>query len=121
MSSAPSVNAAQAQTQTANQSSSSPSSSSNVSSSSTRTAKQQGKLPNAPPLPNITGSIPIIPTITSAPSSKVKTTLSDAVLIAQRAVGSNTPATLAFIRPLNGYLVYDVHVKNNSNNTPMLL
>jgi hypothetical protein len=32
-------------------------------------------------------------------------------------VCSNTSATLAFIRPLNGYLVYDVHVRNNSNNT----
>jgi hypothetical protein len=43
--------------------------------------------------------------------------LSDAVTIAQKAVGTNTSATLAFIRPLNGYLVYDVHVRNNSNNT----
>ena len=32
-------------------------------------------------------------------------------------MGTNTSATLAFIRPLNGYLVYDVHVRNNSNNT----
>src|SRR5918911_475398 len=71
----------------------------------------------ASPITNITGSIPLGPTISSALSSKVKTTLSDAVTIAQKSVGSNTSATLAFIRPLNGYLVYDVHVRNNSNNT----
>jgi uncharacterized membrane protein YkoI len=68
-------------------------------------------------LPNITGSIPLRSTISGALSSKVKTSLSDAIGIAQKAVGTNTSATLAFVRPLNGYLVYDVHVRNNSNNT----
>jgi len=68
-------------------------------------------------LPNITGSIPLRSTISGALSSKVKTSLSDAIGIAQKAVGTNTSATLAFIRPLNGYLTYDVHVRNNSNNT----
>ena len=68
-------------------------------------------------LPNITGSIPLRSTISGALSSKIKTSLSDAIGIAQKAVGTNTSATLAFIRPLNGYLVYDVHVRNNSNNT----
>ncbi|MFL6357354.1 MAG: PepSY domain-containing protein, partial [Nitrososphaeraceae archaeon] len=80
------------------------------------TSPNQRNLPNASTV-NITGSIPLGPTISGAIYSKVKTTLSDAVTIAQKAVGSNTSATLAFIRPLNGYLVYDVHVKNNSNNT----
>jgi hypothetical protein len=80
------------------------------------TSPNRGNLPNAP-LPNITGSIPLGSTISGAIYSKVKTNLSDAVIIAQKAVGSNTSATLAFIRPLNGYLVYDLHVKNNSNNT----
>jgi uncharacterized membrane protein YkoI len=84
--------------------------------SSGTTTKQQGSLSNSN-LSNITGSIPLRATISGAVFSKVKTTLSDAVAIAQRAVGSNTSATLAFIRPLNGYLVYDVHVRNNSNNT----
>jgi hypothetical protein len=69
-------------------------------------------------LPNITGSIPLGSTINGAISSKVKTTLSDAVSTAQKAVGSNTFVTSAFIRPLNGYLVYDIHVRNNSNNAP---
>jgi hypothetical protein len=83
----------------------------------TTTNPTQGNLPNAPPPPNITGSIPLGPTISGAIYSKVKTTLSDAVTIAQKVVGSNTSATLAFIRPLNGFLVYDVHVRNNVNNT----
>ncbi|MFL6320291.1 MAG: PepSY domain-containing protein [Nitrososphaeraceae archaeon] len=88
----------------------------NAATAATTTSPNQRNLPNASPV-NITGSIPLGSTISSAISSKVKTNLSDAVIIAQKAVGSNTSATLAFIRPLNGYLVYDVHVKNNSNNT----
>jgi uncharacterized membrane protein YkoI len=81
------------------------------------TSPNQRYLANPSPLLNITGSIPLGPTISGAIYSKVKTALSDAVTIAQKAVGSNTSATLAFIRPLNGYLVYDVHVRNNNNNT----
>jgi uncharacterized membrane protein YkoI len=101
-----------AEAQTANQSSSGSKASSNG--TSTTTAVKQ---PNASPISNITGSIPLRTTINEAISSKVKTSLSDAVTIAQKTVGTNTSATLAFIRPLNGYLVYDVHVRNNSNNT----
>jgi hypothetical protein len=67
-------------------------------------------------LPNITGSIPLRSTISGALSSKVKTSLSDAIGIAQKSVGPNTSATLGLLRPLNGYLVYDIHVKNNINN-----
>ena len=72
---------------------------------------------NAHPLPNITGSIPLRTTISGALSSKVKTSLSDAITIAQKSVGTNTSATLGLLRLLNGYLVYDIHVKNNANNT----
>jgi hypothetical protein len=68
-------------------------------------------------LPNITGSIPLRSTISGALSSKVTTTLSDAIGIAQKAVGPNTSASLGILRPLNGYLVYDIHVKNNADNT----
>jgi uncharacterized membrane protein YkoI len=87
-----------------------------TSTTSTTAGTKQGNLPNA--LPNITGSIPLGSTISGAISSKVKTTLSEAIVTAQKTVGSNSSATLAFIRPLNGYLVYDIHVRNNSNNTP---
>jgi uncharacterized membrane protein YkoI len=61
--------------------------------------------------------MPLRTTISEDIFSKVKTNLSDAVTIAQKAVSTNTSATSAFIRSLNGYLVYDVHVMNNSNNT----
>jgi uncharacterized membrane protein YkoI len=81
----------------------------------TAAGTKQGNLPNA--LPSITGSIPLGSTISGAISSKVKTTLNEAITTAQKTVGSNSSATLAFIRPLNGYLVYDIHVRNNSNNT----
>jgi uncharacterized membrane protein YkoI len=66
---------------------------------------------------NITGSIPLRSTISSAISSQVKITLSQAILTAQQEIGSNSSATSAFMRPLKGYLVYDIHVRNNSNNT----
>lgn len=89
----------------------------NSTASTNATSAATGASPNSSPIANITGSIPLHSTISEAISSKVKTNLSDAVTIAQKAVGTNTSATLAFIRPLNGYLVYDVHVRNNSNNT----
>jgi uncharacterized membrane protein YkoI len=88
-----------------------------TSSKNTSTTKILSNQPNAPKTINFTGSIPLRSTIKSAISSKVKTTLNDAVLIAQKAVGSNSSATLALARPLNGYLVYDIHVRDNSNNT----
>lgn len=66
---------------------------------------------------NFTGTIPLGSTIKKALSSQVKIPLTEAVSTAQKGVGSNSSATLAFLRPLNGYLVYDIHVTNNSNNT----
>jgi uncharacterized membrane protein YkoI len=66
---------------------------------------------------NITGTIPLGSTINKALTSEVKTTLTDAVSTAQKLVGSNSSATLALLRALSGYLVYDVHVTNKSNNT----
>jgi len=88
-----------------------------TSAATTTTSPNQRNLSNASPIANITGSISLRSTISEAISSKVKTNLNDAITIAQKSVGTNTSATLAFLRPLNGYLVYDVHVRNNSNNT----
>ena len=88
-----------------------------TSAATTATSPNQRNLSNASPIANITGSISLRSTISEAISSKVKTNLNDAITIAQKSVGTNTSATLAFLRPLNGYLVYDVHVRNNSNNT----
>lgn len=106
-----SINTAQAQTANQSTSSTPPSNA-----SSGTITKQQGSLPNSN-LGNVTGSMPLRTTISEDIFSKVKTNLSDAVTIAQKAVSTNTSATSAFIRSLNGYLVYDVHVMNNSNNT----
>jgi hypothetical protein len=61
---------------------------------------------------NITGTIPLSSTINKALTSEVKTALTDAISTAQKFVGSNSSATLALLRPLSGYLVYDVHVTN---------
>jgi uncharacterized membrane protein YkoI len=66
---------------------------------------------------NFTGTIPLRSTINKAITSQVKVSLTEAVSTAQKLVGSNSSATLAFLRPLIGYLVYDIHVTNNSNNT----
>jgi hypothetical protein len=66
---------------------------------------------------NFTGTIPLRSTINKATTSMVKVPLIDAVSAAQKLIGSNSSATLAVLRPLIGYLVYDVHVRNFSNNT----
>jgi hypothetical protein len=66
---------------------------------------------------NFTGSIPLRSTINKAISSVIKVPLIEAVSTAQKLIGSNSSATLAALRPLVGYLVYDVHVRDNSNNT----
>lgn len=66
---------------------------------------------------NITGSVPLASLVTKAISSNIKTTLNEAILLAQKTVGSNSSAISGFIRPLNDYLVYDIDLINNSNNT----
>jgi uncharacterized membrane protein YkoI len=66
---------------------------------------------------NFTGSIPLRSTINKAITSMVKVSLIEAVSTAQKLIGSNSSATLAVLRPLIGYLVYDVHVRDNGNNT----
>ena len=65
---------------------------------------------------NFTGTIPLRSTINKAISSVIKVPLIEAVSTAQKLIGSNSTATLAILRPLIGYLVYDVHVRNNGNN-----
>src|SRR6476469_7407291 len=69
------------------------------------------------PLSNLTGSIQLGPMIKQAILSKVNISLDKAIPIAQQAVSSNSSVTSAFIRKLNEYLVYDIHVTNNNNNT----
>jgi ABC-type phosphate/phosphonate transport system substrate-binding protein len=52
---------------------------------------------------NITGTVPLGSTINKALTSEAKTTLTDAILTAQKLVGSNSSATLAVLRPLTMY------------------
>jgi peptidase YpeB-like protein len=66
---------------------------------------------------NFTGSIPLRSTINKAITSMVKVSLIETVSTAQKLIGSNSSATSAVLRPLIGYLVYDVHVRDNGNNT----
>jgi hypothetical protein len=66
---------------------------------------------------NITGPVPLTSLVTKAILSNIKTTLNEAILLAQKTVGSNSSAISGFIHPLNDYLVYDINLINNSNNT----
>lgn len=52
----------------------------NATTAATTTSPSQGNLSNTSPF-NITGSKPLRPAISGARSSKVKTTMSDAVLV----------------------------------------
>lgn len=65
---------------------------------------------------NITGSVPILPTMMQALKSRVHTTLNDATTSALKSVGGNSSAVAAFIHPENGFLVYDVIVLSANTN-----
>lgn len=65
---------------------------------------------------NITGSVPILPTLMQALKSRVHTTLNDATTTALKSVGGNSSAVAAFIHPENGFLVYDVIVLSANTN-----
>ena len=78
----------------------------------TNSTQKQSMNPKAMMSPgaNITGSVPILPTMMQALKSRVHTTLNDATTSALKSVGGNSSAVAAFIRPENGFLVYDVIV-----------
>jgi len=65
---------------------------------------------------NITGSVPLLPTMMQALKSRVHTSLNDATTTALKSVGGNSSAVAAFIRPENGFLVYNVIVLDSNNN-----
>ena len=67
---------------------------------------------------NWTGSISLFSPILDPLKSKIHTTLNNATTSALNAVGggANTSAVAAFIRPENGFLVYNVFVLDSSNN-----
>src|SRR5438067_5661645 len=64
---------------------------------------------------NITGSVPLLPTMMQALASRVHTSLNDATTTALKSVGGNSSAVAAFMRPENGFLVYNVIVLDANN------
>ena len=65
---------------------------------------------------NITGSIPIVPTIAKAIASQVHVSLANASLIAEKAVGANAHAASVRLGIVQGSLVYTALVVDSNNN-----
>jgi uncharacterized membrane protein YkoI len=84
----------------------------------TNSTQMQSMNPKAMMSPgaNITGSIPILPTMMQALKSRVHTNLNEATTSALKSAGGNSSAVAAFIHPENGFLVYDVIVLGANNN-----
>jgi uncharacterized membrane protein YkoI len=70
----------------------------------------------AVPLRNLTGSVQIVPKLSQIIQSKANISLGAAAASAEKVVGLNSHATSAYIRIVNGYLVYTVHVVDINNN-----
>jgi uncharacterized membrane protein YkoI len=66
--------------------------------------------------PNITGSIPLGPTIAKAISSQVHISLANASITAEKAVGANAHAAAVRIGVVHGFLVYMALVVDSNNN-----
>jgi uncharacterized membrane protein YkoI len=66
--------------------------------------------------PNITGTIPLEPTIVKAISSQVHVSLANASIIAEKAVGANAHAAAVRIGVVHGFLVYMALVVDSNNN-----
>ena len=65
---------------------------------------------------NITGSVPIFPTIANALASQVHISLSNATTTAEKNVSSNAHGVAARLGVENGFLVYTIEVIDPSNN-----
>jgi len=66
--------------------------------------------------PNITGTVALGPTIVKAIASQVHVSLSNASIIAEKAVGPNAHAAAVRIGVVHGFLVYMAMVVDSSNN-----
>jgi len=66
--------------------------------------------------PNITGTIPLGPTIAKAISSQVHVSLANASITAEKAVGANAHAAAVRIGVVHGFLVYMAVVLDSNNN-----
>src|SRR5947208_3848228 len=71
--------------------------------------------------PNITGTIPMEPTIAKAISSQVHVSLANASTTAEKAVGANAHAAAVRIGVVHGFLVYMALVLDRNNNFHGLL
>ena len=66
--------------------------------------------------PNITGTVPLGPTIAKAIASQVHTTLANASTTAEKAVGANAHAVAVRIGVVHGFIVYMALVVDSNNN-----
>jgi hypothetical protein len=66
--------------------------------------------------PNITGSVPLGPTIAKAIASKINVTLANASTTSEKAVGANAHAVALRIGVVHGFLVYMALVVDSNNN-----
>jgi uncharacterized membrane protein YkoI len=65
---------------------------------------------------NITGSIPIFPTISRAIASQVHTSLVNASMTAEKTVGGDAHAVSSHLGVENGFLVYTIWTIDSNNN-----
>ena len=80
------------------------------------TGQNQSKMMMGTYGPNITGSIPLDPTIAKAISSQVHVSLANASITAEKAVGANAHAGAVRIGVVHGFLVYMALVVDSNNN-----
>ena len=87
-----------------------------MSNSSSSAGQNQSKMMMGTYGPNITGSVPLGPTIAKAIASKVNVTLANASTTAEKAVGANAHAVALRIGVVHGFLVYMALVVDSNNN-----
>jgi hypothetical protein len=66
--------------------------------------------------PNITGSIPIVATISKATASQIHIGLPNATATAEKSVGTNAHAVIAHLGIVNGFLVYTILLTDSNSN-----
>ncbi len=89
---------------------------SNSSSTMSGAGQNQSKMMMGTYGPNITGSVPLGPTIAKAISSQVHVTLANASSTAEKAVGANAHSVAVRIGVVHGFLVYMALVVDSNNN-----
>ncbi|MDQ6668341.1 MAG: hypothetical protein M3Y53_08975 [Thermoproteota archaeon] len=89
---------------------------SNSSSTMSGAGQNQSKMMMGTYGPNITGSVPLGPTIAKAISSQVHVTLANASSTAEKAVGANAHSVAVRIGVVHGFLVFMALVVDSNNN-----